>query len=184
MKYIVILIMMLASFSASAIPETELVLTTEIPEDYGIEFPEAIHLDHLYFSVQTTPTVRDFIRTDTIDTGSITSSDGYYRLKLLYYGNLSRPYNVMLSAESDGGFRSSDHTADSIPLDIRFERPGIMDDAFSVDINDDGSAHLHINTDGPVRGVEALDMIFTWTPASDTVPGEYVADIVVRMEAM
>ena len=90
----------------------------------------------------------------------------------------------MLSAESDGGFRSSDHTADSIPLDIRFERPGIMDDAFSVDINDDGSAHLHINTDGPVRGVEALDMIFTWTPASDTVPGEYVADIVVRMEAM
>ena len=185
MKFLMLIFMMMASFSVSAIPETEIVIATDIPEDYGIEFPRALHLDHLYFSTEEAPTERRFVRSMTIDAGETDRDGGNYELNLLYYGNLSRPYDIVLSAESVGGFRLKDsQIVENIPLDVRFERPETLSDEIEVDINDDGSAHLSVNAIGPVRGVEVLDMVCTWIPASDTVPGEYIADIVVRMEAL
>lgn len=184
MKLFLILIMMMTSFSVSAIPETEIAIATDIPEDYGIEFPRALHLDHLFFSTEDAPTERRFVRSMTIDAGETDRDGGNYELNLLYYGNLSRPYDIVLSAESVGGFRLKDaQSVGNIPLDVRFERPDTLSDEIEVDINDDGSAHLTIYNPGPIRGTEVLNMIFTWNAVSNVIPGEYIADVVIRMEA-
>ena len=183
MKLIYLLIMILASIPLSAVPESKISLVTDIPEDYGIEFPEAVHIDHLYFGVEENPTERDFIRLPIIEVGNTSGGDtGYYRLNLYYFGNMSGAYDVKLSAESVGGFRLAGSTAESIPLDVRFEIPEVLQDSFDVEINPDGSAQIAISPEGPVRGREVVNMVFSWDAGGNAVPGEYVADVFVRME--
>ena len=185
MRFALILIMMIASLSLSAETENELVLMTDIPEDYAVEFPDAKHIDHLYFSTDDAPTERNLVRTPTIDVGATErGGDGYYELSLFYYGNLSSVYDVVLSAESYEGFTpaSTSSGSETIPLGIRFEVPDAKRDEIEVNINTDGSAHLRIEPSGPMRGLEVLDMVFTWEVNEDAMPGEYMADVYLKME--
>ena len=180
MKIIALIIMIMVAMELPAVSESKITLMTDIPEDYGIEFPEATHIDHLYFGFENAPTERDLVRSQIIDVGH----DEDYRLTLYYFGNLSGNYDVRLTAESEGGFRHVEHSSDPIPLDVHFEVPEVLEDDVDVDINLNGSSDVRIHPTGPVRGKKVVDMVFTWDAGSNAFPGEYIADVFIRMETV
>ena len=81
-----------------------------IPEDYGIDFPSALHLDRLYFAVEGENGNLELLTESDLNIGVATSTFGSVNLCLLYYGNLANPYATRLQLTSVPTMFSSEIT--------------------------------------------------------------------------
>ena len=156
--------------------EESLMVNAVIPEDYGIEFPEAFHMDRLYFSY--TQEADALISSDHMDAGLMQVGENEFRISLLYYGNQSKDYTFILEADADEGWR--DDMGNVIPLDMKVVDATDTDD-ISVTERDRGSAEITIPAAGPRRGDAAVDIILEWLGSPDPEPGTYTADVNLRM---
>ena len=107
-------------------------LEADIPEDFGMIFPDVIWLDRFAFEISFDSGDKQLVRILPLSIGAITEEAGSFSFSLLYYGNQAEPYNVLLSL----GQAALSDSETSIPL---FGEIIKNDDAPSdIEVNDDG----------------------------------------------
>lgn len=177
----VILISIIA-MSAFALSEESLEISTIVPEDYGIEFPEdAMHIDRLYFAFETSDGYSYLSKSAPLVINSMDTNS--FRLVMLYYGNQSHDYNVGLQFEAGQGWLPQDIGNDNVPIIIELNRSNGPQD-IEVENVDYGKVNLYIPPVGPRRGDKALDVDLMWDGYHTLMPGIYEADINITMTTL
>ena len=173
--YRFILISLLGLFAvgnAMAMTET-LQFNATIPEDHGIVYPSnALRMDHLLFRINDVLVEKDGIAEVTFDW-----IHNFITVDIVYYGNLSTDYDVILVADSNSGWISKDDPADYIPISVYFNeyqgengiKSSIGDSPESIDI--------YVPASGPRRGQKVAEMIVYWEPGLALQPGYYDMDL-------
>lgn len=152
-----------------------------IPEDYGIDFPSALHLDRLYFAVEGENGNLELLTESDLNIGVATSTFGSVNLCLLYYGNLANPYAVQLVVDAGEGFILLDSTQAefTIPISPVVSQPQLTNlTATDVLLSaEENKADLVINPIGPIQGERVVDIALNWNGGRELLPGLYTADV-------
>lgn len=176
----ILYLLFIATCFLSAVESKTIELEADIPEDFGMIFPDVIWLDRFAFEVSFDSGDKDFVRILPLSIGSITEESGSFMFSLLYYGNQGEPYNVQLSL---GQTILSDGET-TIPLYGEIRK---SDDAPSdIEVNDDGlgSAAVFIPPAGTRSGVPVVDVILSWNGIRDANPGRYTADLEIGLTVL
>lgn len=156
-------------------------VTVMVPEDYGIDFPSALHIDRLYFAMENEQGDLELLTESDIDVGIVYSSFGTVNLSLLYYGNLSQPYSVQLAVNAGDGFRLEDNELGVflIPISPVLSLPHLTNlSASDVILSaEENKADLIINPVGPIQGDRVVDIALNWNGGRDLLPGLYTAEV-------
>lgn len=155
-------------------------LEADIPEDFGMIFPDVIWLDRFAFEISHDSGDKEILRILPLSIGTITEESGNFSFTLLYYGNQGEPYNVQLSLGTvfltDGKI--------AIPLygEIRKSEDAPSD----IEVNDDGlgMAAVFIPPAGARSGVPVVDVILSWNGIREANPGRYTADLEIDLTVL
>lgn len=178
---LMILISLTIISSFAALNGETLVIETIVPENYGIHTPDdAIELGQFVFSFETDAEIGNLLTEQRLKIDNIEEVKEQC-FTLLYYGNLSQDYNVQISIDTGLGFNSV-NSASYIPVEVRFEEPEEKpNDIIVIKDEEYSKASVIIPPTGPRRGVETLDMIFSWSDVADAMPGRYEMDINIEL---
>ena len=178
MKRVFVLLILIVSalnLYSTDINSQELILETVVPENYGIHVPdEALSLDQFLFEFSTEVGTNELLTDSHFSIGNF-DDVSMLSFTLIYYGNLSRDYNVIVKANSQNGFVNTNGDSDvSIPVTISYSEPEEKPD--DIKITDDeeyGICSIVIPPAGPRRGVEVVDLNISWDSQRDLLPGNY-----------
>ena len=157
-------------------------VSISVPEDYGIDFPTALHLDRLYFAMENEKGELELLTEADINVGVAYQPFGSVDLCLLYYGNLSQPYVVQLVIDADDGFllENAEPGTFVIPISPVISLPQLTGGLATSDVllsAEENKADLIVNPVGPVQGERVVDIALNWNGGRDLLPGVYTADI-------
>ena len=177
-----LLIVITFIFFSVIIHASDIDVSISVPEDFGIDFPSALHLDRLYFAIENSAGEFELLNEAYIDAGFAYGPFGSVNLSLLYYGNLSQPYTVQLVIDAGEGFifESKGADAPSIPIIPVISLPQLTGGLTASDVLlsvEENKADLVINPVGPVQGERVVDIALNWNGGRDLLPGVYTADI-------
>lgn len=176
-RFYILLILIISTLNlhATDINSQELILETIVPENYGIYVPdEAISLDQFLFEFSTEAGTSELLTDSHFSIGSF-EDVSMQSFTLLYYGNLSSDYNVIVKAGTRNGFVNNNAgDAISIPVDINYSEPeNKPEDIKIIDDEEYGICSILIPPAGPRRGVEVVDLNISWGSQRDVIPGNY-----------
>ena len=142
MKRVFVLLILIVSalnLYSTDINSQELILETVVPENYGIHVPdEALSLDQFLFEFSTEVGTNELLTDSHFSIGNF-DDVSMLSFTLIYYGNLSRDYNVIVKANSQNGFVNTNGDSDvSIPVTISYSEPEEKPDDIKItdeDIN-------------------------------------------------
>ena len=189
-KLLVLLLIISIPSSALLFANTDeepLIFTVTIPLDYGVTVPEdAIMLDKFAVSVVTAQGVQSLVREDTFYVGTISEAQpGSMDFVLLYYGNLPYSYDADITVDAGiGWYMYKDDEIFTIPIAVGYYIPDNLDPSVSVGVEHEGSIPIHIKPDGPKNGMPILGIELSWEGIRDIVPGDYQADIDIRVDVL
>lgn len=159
----------------------DLDVSVSIPQDYGIDFPEGLHLDRLYLAMENPAGELELLTESDIFVGLVHDTFGSVNLCLLYYGNLSQPYSVQLVIDAGEGFCLVDSTLGvfTIPVLPQISLPRLISltEGNIILSAEENKANLVINPTGPVRGERVADIALNWNGGRNLLPGVYTAEI-------
>lgn len=160
-----------------------LVVNAEVPEDYGIVFPQdALHMDRIYFSLQTDRADDYLISEKTlIDLGDMEIGLNESSLTLIYYGNQIDNYTFTI--EADAGIGWYDEKGNNMPIEIKMEDPDTEDDIYVTEISN-AAVSVTVPPAGPRRGDPVADVALSWELGLDLEPGVYSALLTLRMNTL
>ncbi len=160
-----------------------LVVNAEVPEDYGIVFPQdALHMDRIYFSLQTDRADDYLISEKTlIDLGDMEIGLNEFSLTLIYYGNQIDNYTFTI--EADAGIGWYDENGNTLPIEIKLTDSETDDDIYVAEISN-SLVTVFVPSAGPRRGEPVADVFLSWNPGLDPEPGEYSALLTLRMNTL
>ena len=183
---LMIFILVIALPLSAAVDDTHTItLETEIPEDWAIEFPNALHLDKLFFAEINVGDDYSLLVHSDLDFGISRGGRETRRLVILFYGNPAQTYDVELTSRSDAGFVHEEMKDEGyqFPLNIEFQVPEFIPDGVGIEISEDKTrAFLTVDPNGPISGLRVLDMVFSWDGENILVPGVYNADVELLLE--
>ena len=183
---LMIFILVIALPLSAAVDDTHTItLETEIPEDWAIEFPNALHLDKLFFAEINVGDDYTLLVHSDLDFGISRGGRETRRLVILFYGNPAQTYDVELASRSDAGFVHEEMKDEGyqFPLNIEFQVPEFIPDGVGIEISEDKTrAFLTVDPNGPISGLRVLDMVFSWDGENILVPGVYNADVELLLE--
>lgn len=183
-----LLVFAILSCALSAVSiEEPLVFTATIPNDYGVAVPEGvILLDRFAISAKTIEGVEALIREDTFHVGTINEAEpGSMDFVLMYYGNLPVSYDVDIAVDPGiGWYMYRDGDLHSMTIDVDYFVPENPDPSVAVGEENQGGIPVHIAPDGPKNGMPILGIDLSWEGERDIVPGEYQADIDIRVDVI
>lgn len=165
-----------------------LAVSTIVPVDYGVAFPsDGLRLDRLYLALETAGGDRNYLTTDdtTIHTGLITDHPDGMVFQFLFYGNLATTYQVMITADAGSGLvlQSGDETF-NIPVDVLFQEPEEEHENVLLEILDDSTAVLQVDTSGAVSALDVLELKVKWDDSPEFIAGDYIADLSLELMTM
>ena len=176
----ILYLLFIATCFLSAVESKTIELEADIPEDFGMIFPDVIWLDRFAFEISFDSGDKQLVRILPLSIGAITEESDSFSFSLLYYGNQGEPYNVLLSL---GQTTLSDGET-SIPLSGEIRK---SDDAPSdIEVTDDGFglASVFIPPAGTRSGVPVVDVILSWNGVRDAIPGRYIADLEIGLTVL
>ena len=165
-----------------------LAVSTIVPVDYGVAFPsDGLRLDRLYLALETAGGDRNYLTTDdtTIHTGLISDHPDGMVFQFLFYGNLATTYQVMITADAGSGLvlQSGDETF-NIPVDVLFQEPEEEHENVLLEILDDATVMLQVDTQGAVSALDVLELNVKWENSPDFIAGDYIADLSLELTTM
>ena len=165
-----------------------LTVSTVVPVDYGVVFPaDGLRLDRLYLALEAAGGDRNYLTTDdtTIHTGLITDHPDGMVFHFLFYGNLATTYQVMITADAGSGLvlQSGDETF-NIPVDVLFQEPEEEHENVLLEILDDATAVLQVDTSGAVSALDVLELKVKWDDSPEFIAGDYIADLSLELTTM
>ena len=182
-------IMLLTLFAAVAAEDTKaLTVSTVVPVDYGVVFPEdGLRLDRLYLAMEVAGGETNYLTTDdtTIDTGLITEHPDGMVFHFLFYGNLATTYQVMITADAGGGLvLQGGEEFFTIPVEVSFQEPEAEHENVLLEILDDATVMLQVDTQGAVSALDVLELNVKWENSPDFIAGDYIADLSLELTTM
>lgn len=186
---ITVAILLLILVNAFALEDSRsLSVSTVVPVDYGVVFPaDGLRLDRLYLALETAGGDRNYLTTDdtTIHTGLITDHPDGMVFQFLFYGNLATTYQVMITADAGSGLvlQSGDETF-NIPVDVSFQEPEEEHENVLLEILDDATAVLQVDTSGAVSALDVLELKVKWDDSPEFIAGDYIADLSLELTTM
>ena len=182
-KTITIMIVLLMPFFLFAVGRTDasLYFTAEVPEDWGILYPEdALRLDSLFFEIRGTEEDGSLVGKDgSIKTVFLGGHDSV-TLDILYYGKKSETYRFEITALESDDWQSG---GEPIDVDVSF-LPYVGNDGIisTTPYSDGSSLIVEIPATGPRRGEKCGSVVVAWTSDMDIAPGAYdmSVDLVMR----
>lgn len=187
-NWFICLLLIASGFLWAADEVKSLEVATVVPVDYGVLFPaDGLHVDRLYLALEKNGGDRTFLTTDDtfLDTGLITSHPNGLVFEFLFYGNLDSDYTVEVSADGGRGFVLQGRDIEyNIPLDISFSEPDELPEGVTLDIRDDVTAVMNVRTLGAESALEVLNLNLSWVDSPDSIAGEYMADLSVKLTTL
>lgn len=186
---ITVAILLLILVNAFALEDSRsLSVSTVVPVDYGVVFPaDGLRLDRLYLALEVGEGDRNYLTTDdtTINTGLITDHPDGMVFQFLFYGNLATTYQVMVSADAGSGLvlQNGDETF-NIPVDVLFQEPEEEHENVLLEILDDSTAVLQVDTSGAVSALDVLELKVKWDDSPEFIAGDYIADLSLELMTM
>ena len=186
---ITVAILLLILVNAFALEDSRsLSVSTVVPVDYGVVFPaDGLRLDRLYLALETAGGDRNYLTTDdtTIHTGLISDHPDGMVFQFLFYGNLATTYQVMITADAGSGLvlQSGDETF-NIPVDVSFQEPEEEHENVLLEILDDATVMLQVDTQGAVSALDVLELNVKWENSPDFIAGDYIADLSLELTTM
>ena len=183
---ITVAILLLILVNAFALEDSRsLSVSTVVPVDYGVVFPaDGLRLDRLYLALETAGGDRNYLTTDdtTIHTGLISDHPDGMVFQFLFYGNLATTYQVMITADAGSGLvlQSGDETF-NIPVDVFFQEPEEEHENVLLEILDDSTAVLQVDTSGAVSALDVLELKVKWDDSPEFIAGDYIADLSLEL---
>ena len=184
----IIIILLIIADVFAAEESKSLVVSTVVPVDYGVAFPsDGLRLDRLYLALETAGGDRNYLTTDdtTIHTGLISDHPDGMVFQFLFYGNLATTYQVMIPADAGSGLvlQSGDETF-NIPVDVLFQEPEEEHENVLLEILDDATAVLQVDTSGAVSALDVLELKVKWDDSPEFIAGDYIADLSLELTTM
>lgn len=184
----IIIILLIIADVFAAEESKSLVVSTVVPVDYGVAFPsDGLRLDRLYLALETAGGDRNYLTTDdtTIHTGLISDHPDGMVFQFLFYGNLATTYQVMITADAGSGLvlQSGDETF-NIPVDVLFQEPEEEHENVLLEILDDSTAVLQVDTSGAVSALDVLELKVKWDDSPEFIAGNYIADLSLELTTM
>lgn len=160
--------------------EKSLNFSASVPEDFGVYIPSnSVRLDRLVFAFDNE--LHDFdylVEHSDLYIGDITDYPNGIELAVLYYGNLSYTYDVVISTDTGRGLVSIDGIdKGSFPLYVTISEPSNALNSVEVTKLDENNTHLRIEPSGLVQGEKILDLDIRWDESLIDFPGTYRADL-------
>lgn len=186
---ITVAILLLILVNAFALEDSRsLSVSTVVPVDYGVVFPaDGLRLDRLYLALEVGEGDRNYLTTDdtTINTGLITDHPDGMVFQFLFYGNLATTYQVMVSADAGSGLvlQNGDETF-TIPVDVAFQAPEEENPDVVLEILDDTTAMLQVDTLGAVSAMDVLELRVRWEDSPEFIAGDYIADLSLELTTL
>ena len=179
------IILLIISDVFAAEESKSLAVSTIVPVDYGVAFPsDGLRLDRLYLALETAGGDRNYLTTDdtTIHTGLISDHPDGMVFQFLFYGNLATTYQVMITADAGSGLvlQSGDETF-NIPVDVSFQEPEEEIENVLLEILDDSTAVLQVDTSGAVSALDVLELKVKWDDSPEFIAGDYIADLSLEL---
>ena len=174
---LIFILLIFSVFILQAVEYRTIEMEANIPEDFGMIFPDAIWLDRFAFEITSKGGDRELLRVLPLSMGSIEEESGSFEFTLLYYGNQSVPYNVIISL----GNTVLSGSVSNIPLYGEIRRS--PETSFDIEVNDvgPGRALIHIPPAGARNGVPVADVILSWKGLRDADPGRYSAELEIGL---
>lgn len=170
-------------FAADEIKTLE--VSAIVPLDYGVVFPDdGLCIDRLYLAMESAEGDRTFlsVNNSSVNAGLITEYPEGMVFQFLFYGNLSHPYQVMISADAGKGLvLQSEDNQSSIPVVLGFEIPEVGHENVDLQLLDDTTAMLHVETLGAVSALDVLELRIRWDESPEFIPGNYKADLSLEL---
>ena len=178
---IMMMIFILISVYLFSVSEETLTVSTTVPEDYGVEFPgQYLHMDRLYFAIMTSDGY-SYLSEHAPLFINYNSSMGKYCINLLYYGNQSTSYDVVIEVDPGLGWvRNDDVDELNVPIVIELAKSDGPQD-IRVDDSGERQVALSVPPAGPRRGEKVLDINLSWDGYGQLSPGVYEADLKITM---
>ena len=186
---ITVAILLLILVNAFALEDSRsLSVSTVVPVDYGVVFPaDGLRLDRLYLALETAGGDRNYLTTDdtTIHTGLISDHPDGMVFQFLFYGNLATTYQVMITADAGSGLvlQNGDETF-TIPVDVAFQAPEEENPDVVLEILDDTTAMLQVDTLGAVSAMDVLELRVRWEDSPEFIAGDYIADLSLELTTL
>lgn len=188
-KHLVLLLLVFVFCdSGFAVPmEEPLAFTATIPVDYGVSVPDdVIMLDRFAVGVEMEHVVQTLVKEDTFYIGTINEAEpGSINFVLLYYGNLPDSYDISIAADPGmGWYMYRGDEIFTIPIGFDYYVPDNLDPSVVVGEKQETNITVHILPDGPKNGIPVLGFTLSWEGERNIVPGEYQADIDIRVDVL
>ena len=166
-----------------AVGNESMTLNAIVPEDFGVEFPpEAVRLDRFVFEIDSENEQHQLLDSWMFPIGIVEDNFGYREITLLYYGNSSKAYDVILSFNMGDMTLNGEPFGDSIPFWMEFERSEDADDDIQVfEDQDSDSVRVYIPSAGERLAVPVVDIRFYWDISGSVLPGEYAAELSIEL---
>ena len=195
MKKVAVLFLLACSFSCilfaddlnGNMADNSMKLSMDIPEDYGIDVPlNVLQLDHFVFRYDFGDRA-SLVPNDTLVINYDMLNARRMEFTLLFYGNLSSDYHVMIETDTGLGWtRTIDGEQIAIPLEVEWS---VNEDArpemsVNADLLDTDNVELNVPALGPMVGEPVVDVAFEWSDDAEMVPGAYFATINFTLSAI
>lgn len=185
---VLLLLVFVFCHSGFAVPmEEPLAFTATIPVDYGVSVPDdVIMLDRFAVGVEMEHGVQTLVKEDTFYIGTINEAEpGSINFVLLYYGNLPDSYDISIAADPGmGWYMYRGDEIFTIPIGSDYYVPENLDPSVVIGEKQEKTIPVHILPDGPKNGIPVLGVTLSWEGERNIIPGEYQADIDIRVDVL
>ena len=183
MKKILILILSaLLSFSLFAEQTESINIEAVIAEDYGIVIPkEAIAIDRLIFEIELESGENCLLEKSELALGELSVGHGESSFTLLYYGNLSSDYDVVLTSTSSGLYAIQGEGF--IPIEIEILRDKDCMSVIETTSYSPNEVRLVVPAIGALEGEPVVKFLIKWDSPRDLPIGRYEGCVDIELRS-
>lgn len=182
-KVFVITICLICILSQTLFAESQnLNFVLSIEEDYGIVIPDdVLRLDRFVFEYVDNSGASHLLRESTFDVGSLLIDENETVITLLYYGNLSSDYEVVISGDMGEGWNIGDAI---LPVNISFLEAEDKPQDIVVRETRYGEASILVPATASRSSVPVVDLVLSWSGEEGLLPGSYNANFTLELSAI
>lgn len=181
-RFVCVFLAVLMMFPLFAEERKSIDIEAIVPDDYGIVIPEAIAIDRLVFEIELESGEEELLTENELFLGELNSGLESSSFNLLYYGNLSFPYDVVLRATSTGLY--SPDSSGHIPVEIEVLRASDCNPEIETTSLTDDEMHLIVPPMGLMEAESVLTVSLSWDSPRDIPLGRYVGTVDVELRSI
>ena len=180
-RFILLMLSCLFLLPLMAVDYESIDITAIVPEDYGVIIPDAFVLDRLVFEIELASGEDELLLENEISLGELSIGKNTAGFSLLYYGNLSSDYDVLITAYTDGIY--NDSRTGHIPVEIEIFRDNECLSAIETTSYSNNEIRLVVPPIGAIEGERVLNFVLSYDSPRDLPVGRYEGTVDIELRS-